>query len=49
MLTFGERGNAVECEPRRSAPNDDIAALQPDAPRPILAGPAAKEKDCWKA
>src|SRR5262245_66540409 len=44
MLAVGQGRDAVEGEPGRAAPHDDVAALEPGTARPILAARAAEEE-----
>src|SRR5262244_2572891 len=44
MLAIRQGGHAVEREPGGAAPHDDVAALEPDAARPILTSRAAEEE-----
>ena len=44
IVAVGQRRDAVINQPIRTAPNDDVAALQRNAPRPVAAAVAAEQE-----
>src|SRR5258707_15175714 len=49
MVALGQRPDPMKGEPRRAAPHRDIAALEPESARPVVAAQAAEQENRGQA